>query len=257
MKKVFTLIVCTCMVASVFASDITIAFAGNKAYRVLIDGRTVSNYNYYGNTISLNNFQPGRHAIEVYRMKNNKDWDDNKLVYSTNFLVRPQYDLFINIGNNGRVAMEERRSAYGNDDRRNDRDYDRNNRDKDRYDRRNGDYNNRRYDNNNDWNNNRRDNDRYNQAMSNYNFNQLVQRIRSQWFGKFNTAREAVNNNNFNTYQVKQLMLLFSSDSERLELAKQAYRNTVDPRNYSQVYDALSYASQNELSRYIRNDSNY
>lgn len=238
------------MVASVFASDITIAFAGNKGYRVLIDGRTVSNYNYYGNTISLNNFQPGRHAIEVYRMRNNKGWDNNKLVYSANFLVRPQYDLFINIGNSGRVAMEERRSTYGNYDRRDDWDHNRNNRDKDRYDRRSDGYSN-----NGDWNNNRWNNDRYNQAMSDYNFNQLVQRIRGQWFGKYNTAREAANNNYFNTYQVKQLMLLFSSDNERLELAKQAYRNTVDPRNYPQVYDALSYASQNELSRYIRNDN--
>ena len=242
MKKIVTLLLCTFVAASVFAGDITVAFTGNRPYQVLIDGRNISNYNSWGTAIRLPNIQPGIHSIAVYRMRNNKGWNNNNSpVYAANFSVRPQQDLFITIANNGRIEMREKRSryddndrsgGYGNDDHRRDRNYDNDN-DRNYHDndygyreRNNNGYGNGGYGNDNNW-----GNKTYNNAMSDNNFRQLVQRVRSQFFGKFNTAKEAVSNNYFNTWQVKQLLQLFSSDRERLELAEQAYRNTVDPRN--------------------------
>ncbi|MGE5520059.1 MAG: DUF4476 domain-containing protein, partial [Candidatus Dadabacteria bacterium] len=64
--------------------------------------------------------------------------------------------------------------------------------------------------------------------------------------------KDAVQSNYFTTYQVGQLLQIFSSESDRLELAKLAYRNTVDQQNYRQLYSQFSYQSQNELDQYIR-----
>jgi hypothetical protein len=266
MKNIFTLLLGGLLTTSAFANDITLTLPNNSNYQVMIDGRNVSGYNYSNNTIYLNNLQYGQHSIEVYRMK--KNGKKNNLTYSSSFNSSPQYDLNITVENNGRVQMYQTRSndygrngrgynghgnnrgGYGNNDRwgkhkhhddgddddDDDRDY-RNN---------NGGYNHGGYD-NGDWNNNR-----YNQAMSDNDFNQLVQKIRNQWIGKMSTARDAVNNNYFNTYQVRQILQIFSSESDRLELAKLSYRNVVDQQNFRQLYDLFSYQSQTELDRYTR-----
>ena len=114
------------------------------------------------------------------------------------------------------------------------------------YGNNNGSYgNNGNYDNNNG----------YNQAMNDRDFSQLLQKIRGQWFGKINTAKEGINENYFTTLQVRQILQLFSSENDKLELAKLAYRNTVDQRNYAQLYDVFSYqSSRDELDQYIRNN---
>jgi hypothetical protein len=150
--------------------------------------------------------------------------------------------------------MDERRNNdYGrsNDNWGRDRRDDRNN----NYDRRDNDYgrNNGSYD-NGKWNNDGYNNG-YNQAMNGSEFNQLVSRIRGQLFasGKLNTARDAVSRNYFSTAQVRQLLQLFNADNDKLELAKQAYRNTVDQGSYYALYDVFSYqSSRDELDRYIR-----
>jgi hypothetical protein len=72
---------------------------------------------------------------------------------------------------------------------------------------------------------------------------------------KINIAKEGINENYFTTQQVRQILQLFSSDSDKLELAKLAYRNTVDQRSYAQLYDIFSYqSSRDELDQYIRNN---
>ena len=53
--------------------------------------------------------------------------------------------------------------------------------------------------------------------------------------------------------QVKEMLLLFSFENNKLELAKQAYASTVDKRNYSMVYDVFSFnTSKTELDRFIQ-----
>src|ERR1041385_8843012 len=57
----------------------------------------------------------------------------------------------------------------------------------------------------------------------------------------------------FTTAQVRQLIQLVSSESNRLQLAKDAYDNIVDQANFSQLYDLFSSRSRNELEAYVRN----
>jgi len=272
MKNIFTLLLGGLLTSSAFANNITLSLPNNMNYQVMIDGRNVNGYNDNNNTIYLNNIQYGQHTIEVYRLRRNNFWGNrNNLVYSSSFNSSPQFDLNIAIDDYGRVQMYQSRSNgyygrngrgknhgnYGNDDHwGKHRDHDDGDDDDDDRDYRgnngysNGDYNHGGYD-NGGWNNNR-----YNQAMNDNDFNQLVQKIRNQWIGKISTARDAVNNNYFNTYQVRQILQIFSSESDRLELAKLSYRNVVDQQNFRQLYDLFSYQSQTELDRSTR-DSRY
>jgi hypothetical protein len=261
MKNIFTLLVGGLLTSSAFANNITLTFPNNRNYQVMIDGRNVNINTYSGSkTIYLNNLQYGQHTIEVYRMKKNGGGSKSHPVYSSSFNSSPQYDLNITIDNNGRVQMYQtksndyRRNGRGNNHEGNSnndrwgrhRDHD-NDYDDDRdYRGSNGGYNQGGYD-NGDLNNNR-----YNKAMSDYDFNQLVQKINKQWIGKMSTAKDGVSNNYFNTYQVRQILQIFSSESDRLELAKLSYRNVVDQQNFRRLYDLFSYQSQTELDRYTR-----
>lgn len=267
------------MSVSAFASDITVTFTGNKTYQVLIDGRSINDNGYANSTIYLNNLRSGQHYIQVYKANGNRQ-RDNRVVYASDFTVRPQYDLFITIDKKGRVSMDERASAYNsgnNNDRWNNGNYqgrrnNRNNADR-RYDNNRNDRNGRyddddddRYDRNGRNNNGgySQDNGRYskggygngyNQAVSTGEFQQLVANVKSEWFasGKLNTAKQGISNYYFNTSQVGQLMQLFSSDNDKLELAKLAYSKTVDAANYTSLYNLFSYqSSRDDLNAFIR-----
>lgn len=260
MKNIFTLMLGGLLTTSAFANNITLTFPNNRNYQVTIDGRNVNSYDYSNsNTIYLNDLQYGQHTIEVYRMKKNGWGNKSRPVYSSSFSSSPQYDLNIAVDNSGRVQMyQTRNNDYGKNGRGNNRggydsDDDRRGKHKDRDedDRRNGDYNNGDH-NNDGYNSDSRDNKHYSQAMSDYDFNQLVQKINKQWIGKMSTAKDGINNSYFNTYQVKQMLQIFSSENDRLELAKLSYRNIVDQQNFRQLYDLFSYQSQTELDRYAR-----
>lgn len=58
--------------------------------------------------------------------------------------------------------------------------------------------------------------------------------------------------NYFTVAQIKELVKLVSNESNRLELAKLAYNNAVDPTNYNNLYDIFtSQTSKDELTAYI------
>ena len=265
MKNIFTLLLSTLIGLSLFAADVagrvTVSFYGNNNYRVYIDGHSISSNN---NRVYLNDLRPGRHTIEVYELKRNNK-RSNKPVHTNNFIVKPQYDLNIIVDRNGYVRFDEdRNNRNSNDrnwknrdrdddrDRNRDKDYDRDrtyDRDKD-YDRdrgydRNRDYNrDKNYGEDRNWNSSR--------AMSETDFNQFVQKIRNQWFSKMNTAKDGLKNNYFTTSQVRQVVQIFTSENDKLELAKEAYSRTVDTRNFSQLYDLFSSQGRDELDGYVR-----
>lgn len=235
MKTIFTLLFAT-VSASAFANDggkLTITVASNKNIQVYVDGRPCQDE---GNTFVLNNIRPGNHTITIYkaggngnnygygRKRNNKRNDQRKVLYSSNVYVRSSYHVDVMINRFGKALVDERLIRN-----------------------RNGDWS------DDDWYNGNDDyNNEYHQAMNGYDFNQLLHKIRNQWFGKLSTARDAVNSNYFNTYQVKQILQIFSSENDKLELAKLSYRNIVDRQNFKQLYDLFSYPSQNELDHYVR-----
>jgi hypothetical protein len=99
-------------------------------------------------------------------------------------------------------------------------------------------------------------------AMTEDEFNALYNDIRTKWlpFTKYNAAVEAFSSSDryFTTQQVKQIIALLSSESNRLELAKLAFDNVVDQQNFRQLYDLFSsQASKDELDNYIRTNNNY
>jgi hypothetical protein len=249
MKNIFTLLLAT-VSFSAFAYDggkLTITVPSSNNVQVYVDGRVYQDNN--NNTIVLNNIQPGNHSITIYKngrgnaankgrdnRRNNNRNDQRDVLYNSNVYVRQSYHVDVMINRFGKVLVDERaiNNGDGNDDGWYDNDY------------RNGGYNNGNGGYNND----------YHQAVSDNEFNQLLQRIRSQWIGKLSTAKDEVNGHYFNTSQIRQVLQLFSSENDKLELAKLAYKNVVDKQSFRQLYDLFSYRSQTELDQYTK-DARY
>ena len=276
MKTLLSFFISSLFVVPVFAQygqsrygqTVTISFNDNgnsrygndNNYQVVIDGRSyssnMSNNNgrwnsntssAYNNPITLQ-LQTGQHSLQVYNVRNSRYGNTATPVYSSSFIIRPGYDANINIRNNGRVQLAEVPQAYNNGNYNNGR-HNRRGRDWDDDHDRNGGYNNGGY---NNWDRN----DRYRAPMADYEFSQFLQSVRNKWFqsNKVTAERNAfsTSGNYFSTYQVRQLLQLISSESNRLELAELSYRVISDPGNFSQLYDLFSQRCRNELERYIR-----
>ena len=241
MKNIFTLLLATVSV-SAFAYDggkLTVTIPSSKNVQVYVDGRIYQGNN--NNTIVLNNIQSGNHSITIYKnnrknngygnngrdnRKNNNRYDQRDVLYNSNVYVRPSYHVDVMVNRFGKALVDERviNNNYENDD-------------DDWYD---GGYGSGGY--NND----------YQQAMSDREFNQVLQKVRSQWIGKLSMAKDEINGHYFTTNQVRQLLQLFSSEGDKLELAKLSYKNIADRQNFRQLYDLFSYRSQTELDQYTR-----
>ena len=92
-------------------------------------------------------------------------------------------------------------------------------------------------------------------VMSSREFNDVKDQLRKEWFesNRLNSAKFIIEKNSLTTSQVKELMLLFTFENNRLDVAKSAYRKTVDKNNYLQLNDALTFnSSKEELVRFIR-----
>jgi hypothetical protein len=238
MKTVFTLLLATIITTAAFAADegrLSITVAVQKDAVVYVDGRT---YQPDDNSIVIDNIRSGNHSIKVYRKMNNRNNNGRnnnrnnqreELLYSSTVYVRPAYHVDIVVNRFGKALVDEKAINTRDDDWGRDDNW---GRDRDR-------------DNNNS----------YNRAMSDYDFNALHQKIKGAWFGssKMTLAKDAFSRNYFSTSQVKQILQLFNPESDKLELAKLAYRNTVDQRSFFQLYDVFSFqSSKDELDRYIR-----
>jgi hypothetical protein len=240
---------------------LTVSSIGNQKIFVEVDGRR---YNMQtDNTVSVRNIYPGTHTVRVLRqVKQRSGWNlrlggpREEVIYAIRATLRDGYDFDIVVNRFGKVMIDERRidpnddwyndddGYYDNDDRRNDRDRDWDNK---RNDRNNDD----RYDNRND----RNDRDYRNYEMSDADFNQAKESLRKEWFEntRLSTAKQVVDRNYFTSNQVKDLMLLFTFENNRLDIAKYAYNKVVDKRNFFIVNDALSMSSNKEkLDQFIR-----
>jgi thymidine kinase len=91
--------------------------------------------------------------------------------------------------------------------------------------------------------------------MTDNEFNRVLDNISKERFenNMVKSATQIINANFFTSEQVKQMLQLFNSENNKLDLAKLAYDQTVDQRNFSVVNDVFSYSnSKDELARYIR-----
>lgn len=277
MKTIFTLLLSTIFSLASMAYDgtrLTVTSVSNNKMFVEVDGRR---YDLDGNTVSISSIRPGTHTVRVLReMKRKAGWNfgnGNKreeTVYNIKVTFREGYHFDILVNRFGKVLIDERRidpndewyndddyydrnddrdrdwdNTNNNGDNRDDRDYgsnDRDNRDNRDYDddRKNDDP---RYDNN------------YSRAMSNTDFAQAKESLRREWFEntRLATAKQIIDQNYFTSQQVKEMVLLFTFENNRLDIAKYAYGKTVDKGNYFIMNDAFAFNNNKEkLSEYIR-----
>ena len=99
-------------------------------------------------------------------------------------------------------------------------------------------------------------------AMSDANFNSLYTRINNEWSASVKLTSLTTEFNSSTTYfttaQTRQLIQLVSDENSRLQLAKLAYNNVVDPANYyNQLYSLfISTSSRNEFDAFVRANGN-
>ena len=271
---------------------LTISTADNSAIRVSIDGRnfnsrdnsfTLSNVEPGYHEVQVFRMNNARNLFDIFGRNR------EQLIFNNSIYMKPLYQVDVVINRNGRARVNEfdisrnQRNGgwYGNgnngqrDGDDNDRDdhgnrnngYDNHdNRNNGGYDNRNnnGGYDNRDYrneggyDNRNSggYDNRGNRNGGYNGTLSYQEFQSMKETLRREGFenSRLILARQLFDRNNFKSDQVRELLQLFSFENNRLDLAKFAYRNTVDKNNYSMVFDVFSqYSNRQELAGYISN----
>ena len=276
MKTIFTLLLSTIFSVASIAYDgtrLTVTSVSHNKMFVEVNGRR---YNLNGNTVSIGNIRPGTYNVRVLReLKRKSGWNSGigrsreEVIYSIRLTLRDGYHFDILLNRFGKVLIDERRIDR-NDDWYTDED--------DRYFERNGDRDDEweerddtRDRDNKDWQNdedrtdrnfpddkNDRDadyDDEYGRSMSDFDFSQAKETLRKEWFEntRMTTAKQIIDRNYFTSQQVKDVLLLFTFENNRLDLAKYAYGKTVDKGNYFIVNDAFTFNSNKEkLNEYIR-----
>jgi hypothetical protein len=255
MKKIFTLLASFALSVAVFAaakpkSTLTIQSVDRTSIKVVIDGRRFEPTN---NLMRIQGLETGSHQVKIYRQKNTGLFSilgtKYEVIFNSAVSVKPRSNVMISIDRFGRAVVNDNRQGGRNNnnrnwDRNNDFDFDRGNRA--------GDYSNDRGGRYGDYDNNYG----YNNVMTSQEFQSVLQSIDREWLesNKLKSASHIVSANNLTSVQVKQMVMLFGIESNKLNLAKQAYANTVDKRNYSIVNDAFNFnSSKDELARFIRN----
>lgn len=247
MKTIFTLVASFFMSIAVFAaakptSILTIKSDDNADIRVVLDGKR---FEPRDNAIMFGSIEPGRHDVKVYRERGGgffnlagKRYD---LVYDAAVDLKRRTHLFITVEKNGRISMMENKVKRDwnwaeHDNNGTSRDTDNSGQW--------GDYD---------------SHEGYASGMNDREFKNVLQSIDKEWLesNKLKSASQVVKSNNFTTAQVEQILVLFTFENNKLEVAKQAYMNTVDKRNYSRLYDVFSFnSSKAELESYIRSCEN-
>ena len=269
MKTIFTLLLSSIFSIASFAYDgtrLTVTSAGNSKMFVEVDGRR---YDLDDHTVTISNIRPGVHTVRVLReVKKKKGWNidiwskKEDIIYSIKATLKNGYHFDIMVNRFGKVMIDERRidqddDWYDDEDDYEDRDIDQDDnrnypgRDEREYDNDRDDRNDR------DTRNDRDDrgyDDNFNRAISVADFNLAKETIRKEWFEntRLTTAKQVIDRNFFTSQQVRELMLLFSFENNRLDIAKYAYGKAVDKRNYDVVNDAFTFNSKEKLDQYIR-----
>jgi len=225
MKRIFTLLLSTIFSLSLLAYDgsrLSISTIGNDKvdFKVEVDGRR---FNMKDNSVTLSNLSEGNHNVRIFRVKRNGNGRKQELIYATSVFLRRGFHLDITVNRFGKALVDERKI--------------------DRYD---------------DWFDEGYDDyyeDEFADVMTAQEFQQVKQSISKEWLesNKLSSAKFIIDKNFLSTIQVRELMILFSFEKNKLELAKYAYRKTVDKHNYYQVSEQLSFSSsREELAKFMR-----
>jgi len=242
MKRIFTLLLSSLFSLSLFAFDgtrLSISTISNKMdLKIEVDGKR---FDMKDNSITLSNLSEGYHQVKIFRdkRKNGNGLGFGRrmeVIYSNSLFLKRGFHSDITVNRFGKVFIDERRIDRNDEWYRDDDDYNDNN----GYGNGNG---------NGGWNNG------YGNVMNARDFDQVKESLRKEWFesNRLVSAKFIIDKNNFTTVQVKELMLLFTFEDKKLDIAKSAYRKTVDKQNYYLVNEALVFnSSKEELARFIR-----
>lgn len=88
----------------------------------------------------------------------------------------------------------------------------------------------------------------------NFNFGELMYTLRNQRFDsdRLSIARQAIYNNYLDSYQIREVMSVFSFEDSKLQFAKDAYFTCLDKQNYYRINDMFTYSSSiRELEQFI------
>lgn len=229
MKKIFTLLLSSLFSLSLLAFDgsrLSISAPGTSTQlQIEIDGRKFTMKN---NSITVGYLGEGRHDVKIFKeaKRTRNNFGRRQIVYSNTIILKRGFHLDITVNRFGKVLVDERRMDY-DDEWYNDEDeyYDNDGRDHNL------------------------------NVMSGREFEQMKESLRKEWFesNRLTSVKFILEKSNFTTVQVKELMLLFVFESNKLEVAKSAYHKTVDKQNYYQLNEALTFSSsKEELARFIR-----
>lgn len=271
-------------------TKVTISTTMPTAIKVIIDGQKFYSQDNY---LSIRNIQPGYHNISVYYIKNGRDFNNYfgsgsnnywKKAVSRQVVVKNNYQYDITINRFGRPFYDQD-YYYGSNNNSNgwrmQGDNNNNQDDDDEFETADNsfdisygydeDYNDLDFfkkkpvnvvdnnkNNNNDkyYNDDRKNNYSNNyKPMSNEMFTQVKQTLQKTSFesSKLSIAKQVLDNNSISTSQVKEIMNLFTMQSDKLEYAKYAYDKTRDKNNYFTIINGLTMQSdKDELMEYIR-----
>jgi hypothetical protein len=232
MKKIFTLIIGSLFSLSLLAYDgsrLSVSTTTNSIdLRIEIDGRKVNSDAYRdGNSITISHISEGTHNIRIFREKKNAFGFNKRpeIIYASNLLMKRGFHTEIMVNRFGKVFVDECRIAES------------------------GDFGYQDEDQNEGWDN------PYANVLSTRDFEMVKDQLRREWSenNRLVSAKVITDKSYFTTQQVKELMQLFSFESNKLEIAKYAYRKTADKQNYFQVEDGLVFkSSKDELARFVR-----
>lgn len=93
-------------------------------------------------------------------------------------------------------------------------------------------------------------------TMTTRDFAEFKQLIADRTFEstKMDMTKSVIDYNYFSTEQVKEILTWFVFESNKLDLAKYAFRNTVDRYNYYKLYNSFVFESNVvDLDNYIKN----
>lgn len=221
--------ICVCFLAASgiaqTTSNVNIIFRGitktTNNYEVRIDDkRYFSNTNTSNATaykIEISNVLTGTRSLKVYKLRSNSTASNsstqNTLIYSNNFMLRPGYDMNITVRANGSVAFSEEMSNDVNTTN--------------------------------------------SAPMASADFNYLKQSIQSQNSQAVRSERVRnafVNtNNHFTSVQIRQLLGMIPSESDKLDLAKLAYSTITDSNNYAALGSIFTSTSRrNEFAAFVQ-----
>ncbi len=257
MKPVFTCLAFIISLSAMAGFDdtrLTISSGNGVAIRVMVDGNRYSRNN---GAVVIRNLPAGYHMVKVFQKRPGRAGTgfgrSYQQVYSAQLYIKQQFHTDITINRFGKPLVDEQMMGPGYADEDDE--------DEDWVNNGNGGWNNGGNGNGGGWNNGNNGGGGWNnagnvQTMDVRLFEQFKQTLRNEMMenSRLVVAKQTIAVNAFTSAQVKEIVNLFSFESNKLEMAKYMYKYTVDKGSYFILNDAFSFSSSKEdLANYIRN----